>query len=50
MLAALDPVALWSSDLARAAGTAAFVATEARLEPRLARDCGSTTSARTVKA
>lgn len=35
VLAALDPVALWSSDLARAAGTAAFVATEARLEPRL---------------
>jgi probable phosphoglycerate mutase len=34
-LAALSPVALWSSDLARAAGTAAVVAAEAGLEPVL---------------
>ena len=35
VLAALGPVAIWSSDLARAAGTAAAVAAEARLEPHL---------------
>ena len=35
MLAALGPVAIWSSDLARAAGTAAAVGAEAGLEPQL---------------
>jgi broad specificity phosphatase PhoE len=35
VLAALSPVALWSSDLARAAGTAAAVAAETGLEPVL---------------
>lgn len=35
VLAALSPVAVWSSDLARAAGTAAVVAAEAGLEPVL---------------
>jgi probable phosphoglycerate mutase len=35
VLAALDPVAVWSSDLARAAQTAAVVAAEAGLEPLL---------------
>ena len=35
VLAALAPVAVWSSDLARAAGTAAVVAAEAGLEPVL---------------
>jgi probable phosphoglycerate mutase len=39
VLAALDPVAIWTSDLSRAAGTAAIVAAEAGLEavvdPRL---------------
>ncbi|WP_210650718.1 histidine phosphatase family protein [Nocardioides sp. SYSU D00065] len=33
VLAALDPVAVWSSDLARATQTAALLAAEARLEP-----------------
>ena len=35
VLAALAPVAVWSSDLARAAGTAVTVAAEAGLEPVL---------------
>ena len=35
VLAALSPAALWSSDLARAAGTAAAVAAETGLEPIL---------------
>jgi glucosyl-3-phosphoglycerate phosphatase len=35
VLAALSPVAVWSSDLARAAGTADVVAAEAGLEPVL---------------
>jgi glucosyl-3-phosphoglycerate phosphatase len=35
VLAALAPAAVWSSDLARAAGTAAVVAAEAGLEPVL---------------
>lgn len=35
VLAAMAPVAVWSSDLARAAGTAAVVAAEAGLEPVL---------------
>jgi broad specificity phosphatase PhoE len=35
VLAALSPVAVWSSDLARAAGTAAVVAAEAGMEPQL---------------
>jgi glucosyl-3-phosphoglycerate phosphatase len=35
VLAAMGPVAVWSSDLARAAGTAAVVAVEAGLEPVL---------------
>jgi broad specificity phosphatase PhoE len=35
VLAALSPAALWSSDLARAAGTAAAVAAETGLEPVL---------------
>lgn len=35
VLAALHPVAVWSSDLARAAGTARVVADEAGLEPVL---------------
>jgi probable phosphoglycerate mutase len=35
VLAALDPVAIWSSDLSRAAQTAAHVAAEAGLEPVL---------------
>jgi broad specificity phosphatase PhoE len=35
VLAALSPIAVWSSDLARAAGTADVVAAEAGLEPVL---------------
>ena len=35
VLAALDPVALWSSDLSRATSTAEFLATETGLEPVL---------------
>lgn len=35
VLAALDPVAVWSSDLARAAATARCIAAEAGLEPVL---------------
>jgi probable phosphoglycerate mutase len=35
VMAALEPVALWSSDLARAAGTARAVADESGLEPVL---------------
>jgi glucosyl-3-phosphoglycerate phosphatase len=35
VLAALSPVAVWSSDLARAAGTAAVLAAETGLEPVL---------------
>ena len=35
VLAALEPAALWSSDLARAAQTAAFVAAETGLDPVL---------------
>lgn len=35
VLAALSPVAVWSSDLARAVGTAAVVAAESGLEPVL---------------